>query len=159
MHDNVNPWRLLAKGLLAFLILELALVSIRPDLGVLDIHASLNLLRERFPVSTHSPQDDAQDLGDLDAMFAAHVVSQPKSKDEFRVLVLGDSATWGIGLTPRQTLTGQMNALGLKCGKQDVRVYNLSFPRSSATKDLMILDKAMAYRPDMILWLITWYTL
>lgn len=159
MKAKVNPWRLLAKSVLILLIFELALVSIQPNLGMLDLHAHLNLLRKRFPISTHSSQDDAQDLGDLDTMFTSHVISQPKGADEFRVLVLGDSATWGIGLTPEQTLTGQMNALRLKCGKQNVHVYNLSFPRSSATKDLMILDKAMAYQPDMIIWLITWYTL
>jgi hypothetical protein len=92
-------------------------------------------------------------------MFASHVVSNPKAPDEFRVLVLGDSAVWGLQLTPDQTLPEQMDALNLKCGDKRIRVYNLSFPRSSATKDLMILDKALQYQPDRIVWLITWYTL
>lgn len=159
MQGSVNPWRILLKGTLLFLIFEFALVSLHPNLSALDLHADLNLLRQRFPVSTHAPGDDAQDLGDLDTMFAAHVVSQPKAPNEFRVLILGDSAVWGVGLTPEQTMPGQLDALELQCGNRDVRVYNLSFPRSSATKDLMILDKAMAYQPDMIVWLITWYTL
>jgi hypothetical protein len=115
--------------------------------------------RERFPLSTSSPADDAQDLGNLDAMFAAHVVSNPKAADEYRVIVLGDSAVWGLQLTPHQTLPGQLDSLRLTCGGKNVRFYNLSFPRSSATKDLMILDKAMQYQPDLIIWSVTWYTL
>ncbi len=57
-----------------------------------------------------------------------------------------------------QTLPSQLNRLGLSCDSKTVRFYNLSFPRSSATKDLMILDKAMAYKPDLVMWFVTWYT-
>jgi hypothetical protein len=88
-----------------------------------------------------------------------HVVSEPKASNEYRVFVLGDSAVWGIGLTPAQTLPGQMDALGLKCGNKNVRVYNLSFPRPSATKDLMILDESMKYQPDEIVWILSGFTL
>jgi hypothetical protein len=123
------------------------------------VYAALNLKRERFPISTSSPVDNALDAGNLDAMFASHVVSEPKASNEFRVLVLGDSAQWGIGLTPQQVLPGQLDALNLTCDNKRVRVYNLSFPRSSATKDLMILDKALQFKPDMIMWFVTWYTL
>jgi hypothetical protein len=56
-------------------------------------------------------------------------------------------------------LPGQLNRLGLRCGGKDLRVYNLSFPRSSATKDIMILDRAVQLEPDAIVWMITWYTL
>ncbi len=159
MKTSVSAWRLLLKGVLLFIVLEYVLVWVLPGLGPVNVYAALNLKRQRFPLSTASPADDAQDLGNLDAMFAAHVVSNPKAPDEFRVLVLGDSAVWGLQLKPQQTLPAQLNSLGLTCGGKKVRVYNLSFPRSSATKDLMILDKAMQYKPDMILWLITWYTL
>jgi hypothetical protein len=98
-------------------------------------------------------------VGNLDEMVASHIVSRPKASDEFRVLVFGDSAVWGLDLTPTQTLTGQLNALALICGNKKVITYNVSFPRPSATKDLMILDKVMQYQPDMIIWLITLYTL
>lgn len=159
MQNTVNPWRVLLKGVLLFLAFEYALLSLHPDLGFLNAYAALDLQRERFPISTLSPVDDALDVGNLDAMFASHIVSRPKDPNEYRVLVLGDSAVWGIGLKPEQTLPDQLDALGLTCGDKKMRFYNLSFPRSSATKDLMILDKAMQYQPDMIVWLITWYTL
>ncbi len=159
MKTGVSAWRVLLKGVLLWMVLEYVLVWLLPALGPINVYAALGLKRQRFPLSTASPADDAQDLGNLDAMFAAHVVSNPKAPDEFRVLVLGDSAVWGLQLTPEQTLPAQLDSFGLSCGDKKVRVYNLSFPRSSATKDLMILDKAMQYQPDMILWLITWYTL
>ncbi len=159
MQNAVNPWRVLIKGFIAFLILEYALVWMLPDLRPLNVYATLHMKRERFPLSTSSPIDDALDVGNLDVMFASHIVSEPKGPNEFRVLVLGDSAVWGLQLTPDQTLPGQLDALNLTCGDKNVRVYNLSFPRSSATKDLMILDKALQFKPDLVLWLVTWYTL
>ncbi len=155
----VRPWRVLVKGIIVFLIFQFAFYEIHPNLQRLNVYGTTALKRQRFPFSTVAPEDAALDVENLDAMFASHIVSNPKAPNEFRVLVLGDSAVWGIGLTPEQTLTGQLDALGLKCGNKYVRVYNLSFPVSSAAKDLMILDKAVSYRPNMIVWLITWYTL
>jgi lysophospholipase L1-like esterase len=159
MQTAVSPWRLLLKGILLCLILEALLIWALPGPEPFNVYAALNMKRQRLPLSTSSPFDDAQDLGELDAMLAAHVVSNPKAPDEFRVLVLGDSATWGLQLSPEETMPAQLDALQLKCGSKNVRVYNLSFPRSSATKDLMILDKALQYKPDLIVWSITWYTL
>ncbi len=159
MQNAVNPWRVLLKGFIAFLIMEYALVWLVPDLRPLNVYAALQMKRERLPLSTRSPIDDAQDVGNLDAMLASHVVSEPKGPHEFRVIVLGDSAAWGLQLRPEQTLPGQLDALSLMCGNKNIRVYNLSFPRSSATKDLMILDKALQFKPDLILWEVTWYTL
>jgi hypothetical protein len=158
MSSKIHAWRVLTKGFTIFMIAEFAFFALHPNFQQLNIYNG-SLKRERFPISTHAPEDNALDVENLDAMFASHIVSEPKPANEYRVIVLGDSAVWGISLTPQQTLPGQMDALGLACGNKQVRVYNLSFPRSSATKDLMILDKAMSYQPDEIVWMITWYTL
>ncbi len=159
MPPIICPWRVLVKSLAIFLIFEFALYALHPNLQWLNVYNSSALIRQRFPISTVAPEDDALDVPNFDAMFASHIVSKPKKPDEFRVFLLGDSAVWGVGLTPSQTLSGQMDELGLTCGNKNVRVYNLSFPVSSATKDMMILDEAMKYQPDEIIWLITWYTL
>lgn len=159
MNRHINIWRILIKAVLLFLVVEFIYASLRPNLSALNVYQGPGLQRQRFPTSTHAPEDAALDVGNLDAMFASHVVSQPKANNEFRVLVLGDSAIWGFLLQPEQTLPGQLDALGLTCGNKKVRVYNLSYPRSSATKDLMILDKAMQYQPDLIVWTLTLYTL
>ena len=159
VQSNVNPFRVLVKGVLLFLIFEFALYSLTPNLGFINLYAPLGLERQRFPISTLDPVDAALDVDNLDAMVASHIVSRPKAPDEYRVLVLGDSAVWGLQINPDQTLPNQLNALSLICGNKKVSTYNLSFPRSSSTKDLMILDKVRQYQPDMIIWLITWYTL
>ena len=62
---------------------------------------------------------------------------------------------WGTLLTPEQTLAGQLNAQPVNaCGKT-VRAYNLGYPTISLTKDLMILDQAKDYQPDLVIWLTT----
>lgn len=159
MIQNINAGRILVKGIIVFLLVEFVFLSFHPDLNLLNVYAPLELKRTRFPTSTNAPEDAALDVGNLDAMFASHIVSRPKANDEFRVLLLGDSAMWGFFLQPEQTLSGQLNALSLTCGNKKIQVYNLSYPRSSATKDLMILDEAMNYQPDLIVWPVTLYTL
>jgi len=159
MIQNINAGRIFLKGITIFLLVEFVFLSVHPDLNLLNVYAPLEIKRARLPISTHAPEDKALNVGNLDAMFASHIVSQPKANDEFRVLLLGDSAMWGFLLQPEQTLSGQLNALGLICGNKKIQVYNLSYPRSSATKDLMILDKAMKYQPDLIVWPVTLYTL
>jgi hypothetical protein len=89
-------------------------------------------------------------------MFASHVLaSTAKTPDEYRVFLIGDSSVWGTLLTPEQTLAGQLNTNPISaCGKT-VKAYNLGYPTISLTKDLMILDQAQQYQPDMIIWLTT----
>jgi hypothetical protein len=159
MSQNIHPWRIFAKGAVLFLIVEFAFYSLQPNLQWLNVYNSPALIRLRFPISTVAPEDGALDVANIDAMLASHIVSKPKASNEYRIFVLGDSAVWGIGLKPEQTLPGQMNTLGLTCGNKNIRTYNLSFPRPSATKDLMILDKAMKYQPDMIVWVLSTFTL
>jgi hypothetical protein len=138
---------------------ELALASVPVPLGGANAFDLLQLKRERFPISTLPSVDAALDVGNLDAMFASHIVSRPKTANEFRVLVLGDSAAWGLRLASSETLPSQLDRMDLACGSKSVRFYNLSFPRPSASKDLLILDKAAAFQPDLIVWFVTWYTL
>ena len=159
MSGTVRPGAVIAKGIALFIAIEIVIVSIGPRLASISVYALPGLKRERFPVSTLAPVDAALDVGDLPAMFASHVVSDPKSPEEFRVIVLGDSATWGTQDRVDEMMPAQLNDLGLACGSRRVVAYNLSFPRSSATKDLMIIANAMSYEPDLIIWMITWYTL
>ncbi len=159
MSGQVRPLAVAVRGAAIFVLLEVVFASVSPRLDSLSVYTLLGIKRERFPVSTLAPVDAALDVGNLQAMFASHAVSNPKAPDEFRVMVLGDSATWGTQDRVEQMMPAQLNDLNLTCGSRKVRAYNLSFPRSSSTKDLMIMDEAMAYHPDMFIWLITWYTL
>ncbi len=89
-------------------------------------------------------------------MFASDVVARPKAADEFRVLLIGDSSTWGWFLENKDTYAANINAAHLKTpdGRRIV-AYNLGYPIESVTKDLLLLDEAMQYQPDQIVWLVT----
>jgi lysophospholipase L1-like esterase len=143
----------LLKGLALFLVLDLLAAALPADLGRLSLYNRLIPGRQRLPFGEDSSQSYNLSLFDLPAMFASHVLSAgAKPAGEFRVLVIGDSSIWGTLLRPDETLAGQLDAAGLQaCGRQ-VRVYNLGYPTISLMKDLMVLDEAMHYQPDLIVW-------
>ena len=128
-----------------------ALIGHPPTFG---IYNSLVPGRERLPYG-EDPAAYNLSLDNIPAMFNSHVVATPKAADEFRVLVIGDSGVWGILLEPEETLTGQLNAQDIVYDGQHVQAYNLGHPILSVTKDLMLLDHALQYDPDMVIWLVT----
>jgi hypothetical protein len=150
--------RVALKASLLFLALNVvfALAAPLPFLGSLSLYNSLFPGRERLPYGENPAQSYNLSLDNLDAMFASHVLAAPKAADEFRVLLLGDSSTWGFLLSSEDTLAAMLNAADLTTddGRQ-VRVYNLGYPIMSLTKDLVLLDYGMAYQPDLIVWLVT----
>jgi hypothetical protein len=90
-------------------------------------------------------------------MFSSHELSSgDKPKDEYRVLLIGDSSVWGFLLKPENTLAGFINSAKIQLpDNRIVKAYNLGYPTMSLTKDLMILDNALRYKPDLIIWLVT----
>lgn len=145
--------RVVIKATVLFLLLNGLFAVLQPmhQLGA----KTLPVGRDRLP---YGEDDRAYNLSlnNLPAMFASHAVTQPKADDEFRVLLIGDSGTWGILLRPEETLSGYINAgdYTLDDGRQVV-AYNIGHPIMSLTKDLLLLDYAMQYDPDMIVWLTT----
>ncbi|MDX2160045.1 MAG: hypothetical protein SF162_01845 [bacterium] len=125
-----------------------------PALGKISVYNWLVPGRERLPYGENTAAYNLS-LNSVEAMFAAHRVSQPKAADELRMFVIGDSSVWGILLENRETLAGQLNALNLQQDGRRVVAYNLGHPILSVTKDLMLLDYAMQYQPDLIVWLVT----
>lgn len=147
----------LIKGLLLFAIFNLVWAAFNPSLGKLSSYNILFNGRDRLPFGEDSAHSYNLSLFDLDAMFASlKLDGTPKYDNEFRVFVIGDSSTWGTLLKPEETLAGMLHAGELKTANgKEVRVYNLGYPTLSLTKDLMILEYAMRYQPDLILWLVT----
>jgi len=145
--------RVVIKAIILFVILN-GLFAILQPMEALGAK-TLQVNRERLP---YGEDDRAYNLSlnNLPAMFTSHEVIRPKSDNEFRVLLIGDSGTWGILLKPEETLAGYINSSDytLDDGRQ-VTVYNIGHPIMSLTKDLMLLDYAMQYQPDMIVWLTT----
>ncbi len=149
----------LIKGILLFLIVNfaVALIPVGNGLGRLSLYNLLWPGRVRLPFGENPKEAYNLSLYDLNAMFASHEInSGPKPEDEFRIILIGDSATWGTLLQPGDTLSGLINADGMTtCDGKTVRAYNLAYPSMSLTKDLMILEKALIYDPDLIVWPVT----
>jgi hypothetical protein len=145
------------KGLALFLVLNLVFTGIDPSmLGRLSLYNNLFTGRERFPFGEDSSRSYNLSLFNLEAMFASHVISnRQKPLDEFRVIIIGDSSTWGILLHPKDTLAGQLNSAHLSICSKKLNAYNLGYPTISLMKDLMILDAALIYQPDLIIWPVT----
>ena len=145
--------RVIIKAIVLFILLNAIFAVLAPieTLGNMTVQVS----RERLP---YGEDDRAYNLSlnNLPAMFASHEVIHPKTEDEFRVLLIGDSGTWGILLKPEETLAGYINSENytLNDGRR-VKAYNIGHPIMSLTKDLMLLDYAIQYEPDMIVWLTT----
>ena len=156
---NISLFRLALKVLVLFGIANLVLLpfSSLNDLGRISAYNHIFPGRLRLPYADDPAKAYSLSLFNLEAMFASHeLAAGAKPEDEFRVLVIGDSSTWGFLLPADQTLASQINENGLQTadGRQ-VRVYNLGYPVMSLSKDLLILSKAMQYEPDLILWLFT----
>ena len=82
---QIHPLRLLAKTLIIFLLANLIFALWNPPVGRLSLYNLVFPGRTRFPFAT-GPRTVTID--NLDAMFASHVISAPKRKNEFRVIIL-----------------------------------------------------------------------
>jgi hypothetical protein len=149
--------RVMIKAIALFLAATIAfgLFDPLPQLSRVSIYNTLVPGRERLPWGERQDLAYNLSLTNLDAMFASHEIAQPKAADEFRVVLIGDSATWGFLLKPGDTLSGRLNAMQLRRGGKRVRVYNLGYPDFSVTKDALLLRRALRYQPDLVLWLVT----
>lgn len=161
--EQKNKWKflrnVLIKGILLFIILNFALVLIPKggNIGRISLYNVLLPGRLRLPFGENPEQAYNLSLYDLEAMLASHEISAgAKPQDEFRIILIGDSAAWGTLLEPGDTLTELINADQLTtCNGEKVRAYNLAYPSLSLTKDLMILEAALRFEPDLILWPVT----
>ena len=153
---SINIFKVILKAGILFALFNFAFILVNSDsLGKLSLYNNLFHGRERFPFGETRESYNIS-LYNVDAMFASHVLSgTEKTEGEYRVILIGDSSVWGTLLTPEQTLAGQLNANPVTACNKNVYAYNLGYPTISLTKDLMILDQAMQYQPDMVIWLTT----
>ena len=150
--------RVLLKTAVLFLLFNAIFALLNPveALGRLSLYNWLLPGRERLPYGENPAESYNLSTDNVPAMFASHTVRQPKADDEFRVLLIGDSGTWGWFLENDDTLAAQLNGMGLVTEDgRTVHVYNLGYPVMALTKDIMLLEEAMAYDPDLILWPVT----
>lgn len=157
MKENTPRVRLFAvllKATLLFALFNFAFPFLQTTPKV-SLYNSVFPGRERLPYG-EVPESYSVSLFDVDAMFASHVITgAEKSPGEYRVLLIGDSSVWGTLLKPDETLAGQLNAGDVQACDKTVRAYNIGYPTLSLLKELMLLDRARRYQPDMIIWLTT----
>ena len=160
---EVRPLRLLVKAIVFFALANLAFAWLDLPLGKVTIYNWLAPGRVRVP---YEQRPEFFALGynmpifdDFDAMFGSHAISRPKAADEYRVILLGDSSTWGYDLRPGEILSEQLNSLSLRtCDGKRVRAYDLAYPFPHLMKDLLVLDGAKKYEPDLVVWMVTLYS-
>ncbi len=149
--------RVVVKTVLLFGLLNAAYALLQPLplIGQVTLHNTLLPGRVRLPYG-ENPAAYNLSSNRIEMLFATHEIRQPKTADEYRVLLIGDSSTWGILLQPAETLAGQINAAGYTLADgRVVRAYNIGHPILSLTKDLLLLDEALRYQPDAVVWLTT----
>ena len=156
-----NGWRLirnvLIKALALFAALNLLFVStdVVPLLGRLSLYNRVFPGRLRLPYGDDPSESYNLTLTQIDAMFAAHIIQSARD-DEYRIFLLGDSSIWGFLQPAGETLAEQINRLELQTEDgRPVRAYNFGYPTMSWLKDLLLLDRAMAFEPDLLLWFVT----
>jgi len=162
MQNNASTltsfWmRVAIKGLSLFLICNFAFAFTDPEFGKFSLYNHIFAGRVRLPYSDQPSESYNVTITNLDAMFASHILAgNPKSPSEYRVLLIGDSATWGYLLTSDQTLAAFLNREELHTpDNKQVLFYNLGYPVMSLLKDVLILERGLKYQPDLVLWLIT----
>jgi hypothetical protein len=150
--------RVLIITALLFMACNVIFAALSPieALGRVSLYNSILPGRERLPYGEDSAKSYNLSTYNIPAMFASHIIARPKADDEFRVMVIGDSGTWGWLLDNENTLAGQINAQHLTTadGKRVV-AYNLGYPVMALTKDALILEEALKYQPDLIVWPVT----
>jgi hypothetical protein len=146
------------KALLLFVVFNVlfALLDPMPFLGRISLYNGVFPGRLRLPYGENPELSHNLSLFQMEAMFSSHDVAARPQDGEFRVLVIGDSSVWGFLLRADQTTTALINAAQYRLQDgRTVHAFNLGYPIMSLFKDVLILQQAMAYEPDMVVWLVT----
>src|SRR5512136_1184265 len=141
-------WRVIAKAAALFVLLNVMFAALDPlePLGRLTLYNSVWPGRERLPYGEDPAQSYNLSLNNIPAMLSSHVIARRKAPDEFRLILIGDSSTWGWFLENKDSLAAQLNR-GRNTTPDGRRAvaYNLGYPIMSLSKDLLLLDAAMSY--------------
>ena len=71
--------------------------------------------------------------------------------------MIGDSSVWGTLLRPEETLAARLDGKTIHVDGVELTldVYNLGYPTLSLSKNALILNRALAYEPDLVIWSMT----
>jgi len=151
--------RVVLKASALFVFVNVFWVIAQPMqlLNQLTLYNTLFPGRERLPYSDNPADAYNLSIGSLDAMFAGHVIAADiPDPDEFQVAFIGDSSVWGVLLENDNTLAGCLNQnVHFTVDGRRLVAYNLGYPVLSVFKDALILDRALDYDVDAVVWLTT----
>jgi hypothetical protein len=91
----------------------------------------------------------------LPRLLADLTVARPKAADEFRVVVLGSSETWGYFNRAQDTWPVVMDDMHIPAPEgKTVKVYNLAFPYPDSLKDIMMTQYLIDhhFQTDLVIW-------
>lgn len=158
MKSEVHPLRVVVKALGLFVIINILYGWFNPPGAQVSGYNVIFPGRTRLPFGVGGDPYSVA-IENVDITFLSHAIAAPKSPDEYRIVMIGDSSLWGEDLGAYEVISEQWNQLSSRCGDKTIRAYDLGYPHPSVLKDLVILDKAMEYDPDLIVWFVTLNTL
>jgi hypothetical protein len=152
--QQIKPIRVALKALILFAVFNVLFVAV-PSMNDFVFKLLMPKL-DKFPVYALYSDPSAehgfgvQSVFDVGSLFNSHVISQgTKNPNEYRVVFIGDSTIYN------GEFYSFINNQGSICGGKYLQAYNLGYHGTSATKDLIILQEAMKYSPDLIIWSVT----
>jgi hypothetical protein len=148
--------RVLVKALVIVAAINIALLVFRvnPVRALVTLNTWDLIGRGRARLAY--PSDFQNGQLPLEALLATHQISVgAKPADEYRVILLGESGIAGWGVPDEDTLAAQLTERNIDVNDKRFVAYNLAYPQPGAARDLLIMDAAMIYDPDLILWFIT----
>lgn len=157
-HSKISMGRVIVKVVVLFVVFNFLFIGFdQTAIGKISLYNSILPGRERLPFGENPTRSYNLTINNIEAMFSSlRLAGEAKEQDEYRVFIVGDSSVWGSLQKNSDTLSGQLNNLNLiSCDGKRIVFYNLGYPTLTILKDLMIIDRSLAYHPDLILWLIT----
>jgi hypothetical protein len=148
--------RVLAKAVILLLILNFVCLAVRFNPVATLTRFNTWWLVGHGRARLVYPSDFQNGQLPVEDILGAHEIAYtPKTDDEYRVILLGESGIAGWGLHDQDTLSAQLTARNIRINGKRLVAYNLAYPSPSAARDVLILDGALRYRPDLVLWFIT----
>jgi hypothetical protein len=156
--DSISITRIIVKAISLFILINFLFILLKDiPYGSISLYNSVFPGRERLPFGETPSESFNQTISNIDAMLSSHKIStDTKTTNDYRIIIIGDSSIWGFLQKPENTLAGILEKkLDNQCIGKDIEVFNLGYPSLSVLKDLVILNKIEAYKPDLVIWFIT----
>jgi len=154
--STISIKHIIIKTILVILIINFGWIYLsKLPIGDVSLYNHFFEGRYRLPFGENPKISYNLSLYNLDAMFASHeIIKKQADIEDIHIVLIGDSSIWGFLQKPDKTLSGLLNKRFLEYDKKIV-FHNLGYPSISILKDLMIVDRALEYDPDLILWFVT----